>query len=258
MCAFFEAIKQNLPRASVLRSLADDPFKYVIREAAGRTKLFDFELDPTFVRPSSITKHADHMEFVPLANLSPRHSARAYFTVACICELHADWLLVSDLHSTRHVLYADDHPPVNQFDVIAIANAKVARELTTRHAKQIILVGSCTDVTRCNYSGDETPGECCVYIDGRNGPVCDFHWVKSVDGARCARLLGADRGRLDRSPASSPERIARLQETEAASKYIEKHPYGRAAKLIKALDRVDRPTIVAGCSVGNVIPLTGK
>jgi hypothetical protein len=49
-------------------------------------------------------------------------------------------------------LCADNFPPLHQWDVIAIANARVQKDLHVKEENQIIRIGTCGTVTKCTHA----------------------------------------------------------------------------------------------------------
>jgi hypothetical protein len=247
MFPFVAAIKSHVHRSK-------GHLKDVIRESGGPATLFDFRLDRTCVRPASLKKYGKTNKYIPLAQLSQGCSARSHFTTGCVCEILGDAMLLSDLHSIKRILRARDRPVLNKFDVIAIEDPKTSPELAIDRPEQIVCIGSCGNVTKCTHSGDDDV--CCVYIDSRNGPVCDTHWDQLYKNAQRARMLGP----ADSSPGSSPARPTVRQPLAEVpirfiNQYLENQPHGRAAKMMRATSVGEAPKIGSGFAPGDDIPL---
>jgi hypothetical protein len=263
MSSFLDAIAQDSHTTAMLRAFATNPFRTVIQQSGGSTALLGFNLDCTFVRPKSLTKLQKHVKYVPFGEISARLTVRTYFTIACICEVGVDSFLVSDLRSAKHVLRAENFPPLNQWDVIAIANAEIRKELYVRDEKQILRIGTCETVTQCTHAGDGD--RCCVFIDSRNGPTCDHHCRQMFVDAGKRRMFLRQNTRVlaDVTPQTSPERLGTILDqpplpevpAEFVSQYLENHANGRGAKFMNALKKKSGPTIAAGFKPGDVITL---
>jgi hypothetical protein len=263
MSTFLDSITHDSNTASILRAFSKDPFKNLISQSGGPSTLLGFNLNRTFIRPESLKKLQKHVKYVPFGEISGRLTVRTYFTVACICDIRGDSLLLCDLHSAKHILRSESLPPLEKWDVIGIANAEIHKELHVREEKQIVRIGTCTTVDKCTHAGDGN--RCCVFVDTINGPTCDHHCRQLFEEAGMNRAVLKQNTRLlvDMSPQSSPEKMGTVIDRtplpevsqEYISDYLESHANGRGAKFMKALQQKSGPTIGAGFKPGDVIPL---
>jgi hypothetical protein len=263
MSSFLESITPDRHTTEMRRCFAKDPFKDLIPETGGAIEFLGFNLDRTFVKSESLKKLKKHVNYVPFAQISSRVRGSLSFTIACVCDIRGDSLLLSDLRSTTQVLIAENAPPLVQWDVIAIANVEIGKKLRVKEAKQIVRIGECRTVEKCTHAGDG--GQCCVFVDSRNGPTCDYHCRQLFADAGKNRMFLKQNTRVmvDETPKSSPERFGGVLDREPlaevpnqyVNEYLENHPHGRAAKFLNALKKKDGPTIGAGFKPGEFIPL---
>jgi hypothetical protein len=262
MSAFLDAMAQDPVQIRKARELGANPFKDVTRRTGKSAEIFEFNLDTTFVQPDSLAKLTKCVKYVPLAELCPRVCARSYFTIACVCGIQGNLFLLSDLRVSKHVLHAPRCPPINQYDVIAIANAGWGSKLELQEEKHIVRIGHINEVSQCTYDGH---GDMCSgYVDIRKNPMCEHHCRKVFAAAGSSRMLLKQNTRImvDSSCPSSPEGFtvmdrAPLSEVPPAfvNEYLTNHPNGRGAKFWKAIDRKTTRRIGVGFSVGDMIHL---
>ena len=257
--SFIDAISRDPAERRMRKALTRCPFQNVAVHRGGAAKMFHFNCDISYVRPESLKKVKKYVKYLPLADLSA--SDHTYFTVACICDIKGDTLYLSDLHSCKRVMIANDHPYLCIFDVIAIANAELDDgKLKTSEGSQIVRIGHNNSVQKCNRYGEDK--QCSGFVDARERPTCDFHCNKAyMEAGNSRALLKQNTNSMRGIPISSPglEVFDRppLQEIpkEFVNEYMETHAYGRGAKFAKTLDRMNSPVIGAGFSSGDIILL---
>jgi hypothetical protein len=262
MSTFLDAIAQDPVHIRMARELGTNPFRDVIRRTGKSSEIFEFPLDATFVQPESLTKLAKYVKYIPLSELCPRVCAKSYFTVACVCGIQGHLILLSDLRVCKHILHAPKCPPIQQYDVIAIANAGWGSKLEVHEERHIIRIGHNNEVTQCSYAG--TDDLCSGYVDLRKNPMCEHHCRKIFTAAGSSRMLLKQNTRVlvDSSPTTSPDRSTIMERAPLAeipsafvNEYLANHPNGRGAKFMKALDKKATRTIGVGFSRGDMIQL---
>lgn len=246
------------------RRLGQDPFSVIKpRPNGGATRICGFSLDSSCVSSKSIESLKKSVKYIPLNELTPSAcSMGSYFTVACVCGIDGDRFYLSDLRTEHRILIAPpDRCVIKLYDVIAIANAKIHEQLEAKEAKHIIQIGHINEVQKCSHYGHA--GQCSGFVDPRRNPLCDSHCELSVENAGKSRAFLKQGTKFNRiSPESSPEResiFARkpLGEIpqEFINQYLGEHPYGRGAKMAKALDRKESPIIGLGFNPGDIMLL---
>lgn len=246
------------------RKVGQDPFSLIKRRPNGSaTRICSFALDSSCVSHKDIENLKKTVKYIPLNQLTPGACAMgSYFTVACVCGIDGDKFYLSDLRTEHRILITPpDRCVINLYDVIAIANAKIHEHLEAKEAKHIIKIGHINEVEKCSHFGE--PGRCSGFVDPRRNPLCDSHCELSVESAGKSRAFLKQNTKFNRtSPESSPEResifarkpLAEIPQ-EFINQYLGQHPYGRGAKMAKALDRKDSPTIGLGFNPGDIMLL---
>lgn len=274
MTSFLDVIAKSSKETQKTRSLSHNPFKDIVMQKCGYQEIFGFKCDSSYVPLRSLQHLKKYIPYVELSELSERHTHRAFFTVACVCEASGNSYLLSDLRNGKRVMLNDSGSCLNirPSDIIGVGSADVSSMLRIKKKESVIKIGHCNYIAKCRGSGG-SDARCSGFVDTRDGPNCSFHCLEIVKSCGNRMLLkqinspivwdtkrgsSGDNGSsaesiFDRpTPSDVPESVI--------ENYLREHPNGRSAKFARAIEQhkdaaAPRPKIGAGFEKGDLIIL---